>query len=138
MIHFEVIETKDFDILGPWNFSKNTVTIGSLESYASDLRINNESFKQEAAQLSVHKDNLIVKALEDNAPLFINKKKTIKNALLFKGDQLQIGNTLLVIKDYKYRSYEFGPELSNNLKKIVRSNHPIHAIIKRLEQYLRN
>ena len=138
MIHFEVIETKDFDIMGPWNFSKNTVVIGGIQSYWGDLKINNEDFKQEAAQLSVHKDNLIIKTLEDSIPIFINKKKTIANALLSKGDQLQIGHTLLAIKDYSYHSRDFGDELSENLRKIIRSNHPIHAIIKRLEKYLRS
>ena len=138
MILFEVKESRDFDLLGPWNFGKNTVTIGGLRSQLSNLKINNEDFKKEVAQITVHKNKLFVEIFDESTTIFINGKKTVGRALLKKGDQLQTGHTLLEIKDYSYSEQNFNEELSENLKKIIRGNHPTNAIIKTLERYIRN
>ena len=137
MIHFEIKETQDFDLVGEWKFHKNVITVGSLKSQLSDIKINNENFKKEAAQIEVKKNILLVEVIDENASVSINEKKTIGRAFLKKGDHLQIGYTVFEIKDFSYSEHAFSDELAENLKKIIRGNHPVNAIIKRLEQYLR-
>lgn len=138
MIHLEVKETKDFDLLGAWNFDKNTIVIGGLHSRLSDIKINNECFKRKAVQITVKNRMLFVEVLDHHVAVLINNKKTIGHALLKIGDSLQVGHTLFEIKNFSYSEYHSSNEFSENLKKIIRSNHPINDVLKKLEKYLRN
>ena len=137
MIYLEIKETKDFDLVGTWNFNKNTITIGGGQSQLSDIKINNEDFKKEAAKIKIHQNILLVEVLDESILILLNGKKTIGRAFFKKENQLQIGHTLFVIKDFHYSHYDFSTEIEENLKKIIRGNHPINNIIKKLEQYLR-
>ena len=137
MILFEVKETKDFDLLGPWSFHKNVVTIGGFQSQLSDIKINNEDFTQEVVRLRVEKELFFIEVIHHNTTVLLNGKKTMGKAPLSKESQLQVGHTLFEIKDFKYTEYNFGDKLSKNFKKIIRSNHPINKVIEKLEHYLR-
>ena len=138
MIHLEIKETKDFDLLGPWKFDKNALAIGGLDSSLSEIKINNENFQGIVAKITVHKSILFVEVLDNRAGVFINGKKAMGHALLKAGDHLQVGHTLFEIKNFSHSEYHSSHEFSENLKKIIRSNHPVNDVIKKLEEYLRS
>lgn len=137
MIELEIKKTKDFDILGIWSFNKNALTIGGIDSQLSDIKINNEDFKKEVIEISTSKKNLTMTTFDKNIKIYINGKKTIGGAFLKINDQIQLGHTLAIIKNFSYSKHSLGSALTENLQEILRGNHPAKNIIKKLEQYLR-
>ena len=138
MIDLHIIESKDFDLIGTWQVAKNTLILGGMHCQLSDIRINNESFKQAIASLTVQKNLLWIKVLSPEVPVLINGKKTMGRAPLKVGDRLAMGHTLFGIKDFSFTDYPFGQTLAENLKKIIRGNHPLGDVVQRLEKYLRD
>ena len=104
----------------------------------SDIKLNNESFKQAIASLTVQKKSALDQGFKPEVPVLINGKKTMGRAPLKVGDRLTMGHTLFGIKDFSFTDYPFGQTLAENLKKIIRGNHPLGDVVQRLEKYLRD
>ena len=138
MIEFEIEETKDFDILGVWTFKQNSIRIGGYGSQLSEIKINNEAFQKKVIEIIIKKDLALLKPLDSSIKVLLNKKKTVGEAPLKPGDHIQLGHTLMRVKKFHYTDYPLGDKISENMKKIIRSNDPINKIIERLEQYMRS
>ncbi|MCY4643073.1 MAG: FHA domain-containing protein [Bacteriovoracales bacterium] len=138
MIHLEVKETKDFDILGEWKFNKNALIIGGFRSGSSDIKINNELFGKEAVTITIVKEKLFIELLGSDVSVLVNGKKTIGRAMVKKGELFRVGHTLFELKDFSYSEHDFSDKFYENLKKIIRGNHPVNTVIKRLEQHLKD
>ena len=117
MIHLEVKETKDFDVLGKWEFHKNELLLGGIASLRGDIKINNEGFRGEAVKVVVSKKKLLVELLDQDVCLLVAGKRTIGTTLLEKGSLFQVGHTLFEVKDFSYSKHNFGPLFYENLKK---------------------
>ena len=140
MLELKIIESKNLDLIGNWSYKKNEVCIGPIKNKISDIRLIEQDLGFDVT-LVIHKEHLFFERVshgdEDKGTSLINGKKTIGRSFLKIGDILTIGETKIEIVNFE-NSPAFVPQkFQNNLKKIIRGNHPINKIIKIIDDDLR-
>ena len=138
MIELEIKKTKDFDIIGTWTFKQNSIRIGGYDSQVSEIKINNEAFNKDIIEINIKKSVAMLKLTNPNITVLLNGKKTVGNAPIKAQDHIEAGNTLMVVKKFHYTDYPLGEAISDNMRKIIKSNHPANQVIEKLEQYMRS
>ncbi len=136
MIILEVIESPDIDCLGKWDFQKNRITVGNGESKLSHLKILDPYLKVNHFDLHAKKNFLYLhnNYHQDELYIYINGKKTLQGEVLFPGDIISFGGTRIKVIKFDFIPVKMGQEMSNNLKKIFRGNHPAANVIELIEK----
>ncbi len=139
MITFEITRSIDFEIWGNWNYQKNSLLIGHTSCKISDIRIADPSVPIKFIKLSIIKNLLLLEVLEDNyqTPVMINSKRVGQKGICMPGDQVNIGNTEIKIIDFSLSKNELSVVYAENLKKMIKGNHPSLSILNTLEESLK-
>lgn len=139
MLILNIKSSPDFSCLGQWSYSKNEIKIGNAQSMSSDIRIDDDNIRKNHISIFVKKNFLFIhnNLHQDNESLLVNGKITTRGEILKKGDLIKIGDTEIEISDFECSEIYQMEELTENLKKIIRGNHPVEQIISILENELK-
>lgn len=136
MIYLEVIQSSDVDAIGKWEFNKNRITVGNGESKLSHLKVIDNELLVNHFDLLAKKNFLYLhnNYHHEKKYVYVNGKKTLQGEVLFVGDIISIGSTQIKVINYDYVPVKMGEEMTNNLKKMLRGNHPAATIIEKIEK----
>lgn len=135
MIHFEIIESPDLNVLTSFKFFRNEIYIGRR---AEDLSISDLSLKDLHILLEVPEDELLIHPQKDVTHYLINGKRSTSIRKLKVGDSVTFGTTTLKIIAYEHTYYPSKKEiLDTKLEELVKKASPRLAVIEAITKQMK-
>ncbi len=97
MVHIEIIQSPDVNVITQFKFHKNEVYLGSVHG---DLLIDDSEVKSSHLMIEIHDQEMLVHPQSGVEFYLINGKRATTIRKIKSGDVLTLGKTTLKILDY--------------------------------------
>jgi hypothetical protein len=135
MIHFEILESPDLNVLTSFKFFKNEIYIGRR---AEDLSVSDASLKDLHILLEVPEAELLIHPQKDVTHYLLNGKRSTSIRKLKVGDSVTFGACTLKIIAYEHTSFPSKKEiLDSKLEELVKKASPRLAVIEAITKQMK-
>lgn len=135
MIEFEIFESPDANIIGPYHLFKNEIYLGQS---LTDINIKDPLILNSHAFMEVLTDKLLFHPQKEIGHYLLNGKRTLTIRKLKIGDIIQIGNTKLKITGFSFTENPSRKEiLDQKLASFIENQDPRLEVIEMLGQMMK-
>jgi hypothetical protein len=135
MIHFEIIQSPDSNVIMSFQFHKNEVYIGSK---SSDLVIADTHLNPKHLLIEIPENHLLVHPQKDVEFYLLNGKRTTSIRRIKAGDMISIGNTVMKIIAYETTLRSSKKDILNKkLAKLIEQESLRLPIIEQLTKLMK-
>lgn len=135
MIHFEVIESPDQNVLSGFKYFQNQIYLGRS---TGDLWINDNSLLTSHVMLEVIGKELLIHPQRGVEFYLINGKRASNIRKLKVNDKITLGSTLIKVISFEETIRESKKEILNNkLKKLIDENSSRLNVVEKLTQLMK-
>jgi hypothetical protein len=135
MIKVEIIKTPDSEVLGVKEFFKDKINIGIDRG---DIKINDEHLIEYHLALEIFNGQLYPLLNGKLNYFHLNSKKVSGEFPLKLEDQIKIGETEMIIRDFRQESEEtYIDTYKEKLKKMIDNNDPFIEKMKEIRKYIK-
>lgn len=135
MIHIEITQSPDSNVIATFQFHKNEIYLGRE---GSDLSIDDMGLKDSHLLIEIPEDALLVHPQRDIAFYHLNGKRSTSIRKLKAGDTLGIGGTIIKIIGFE-RTLEVSKKdlLSQKLSHLMEINSPRIPVIEKITKMMK-
>jgi hypothetical protein len=135
MIHFEVIESPDQNVLSGFKYFQNQIYLGRS---TGDLWINDNSLLTSHVMLEVIGKELLIHPQRGVEFYLINGKRASNIRKLKVNDKITLGSTLIKVISFEETIRESKKEILNNkLNKLIDENSSRLNVVEKLTQLMK-
>jgi hypothetical protein len=135
MIHFEVIESPDQNVISAFRYFQNQIYLGRS---AGDLWITDNSLLPSHAMLEVIGKELLVHPQKGVEFFLINGKRSSNIRKLKANDKVSIGNTTIKILGFEETLRDTKKEILNSkLNKLIEENSSRLNVVEKLTKLMK-
>ena len=135
MIHFEIIESPDQNVLSTFKYFQNQIYLGRS---SGDLWVTDNSMLVSHAMLEVIGKELLVHPQKGVEFFLINGKRASNIRKLKANDKLSFGNTTIKILGFEETVRDSKKEILNNkLNKLIEENSGRLNVVEKLTKLMK-
>lgn len=135
MIHFEIIDGPDSNVLTDFKFHKNEIYLGRK---ADDLCILDSELKDSHLLIEIPEKDLLVHPQKDVDHYLLNGKRSTSIRRIKVGDVIRIGKTSIKILGFEREEILTKKDiLEQKLTRLVEQGSPRLGIIEKLTQLMK-
>jgi hypothetical protein len=132
MIQIEVLDSPDYDAIGIRTFQFNEIFIGGRKG---NVLIGDEKIIDYHFKIEVSESKLVGYLHPDLKTFHLNGKLAQGRVSLKITDKIQIGNSVILLKQAVYQEFKSYKELTNqNLDLLMQKKDPVLEILKKIEK----
>ncbi len=136
MIEITVLNSPDIFMLGTYFYHKNSVIIGKERG---DLLIDDDKIINNHLKIEVKNDSILIFKNSKVEFYHINEKYTDSAYPLSVGDKIKIGDTVIVLKNFKYiLPFDKTTLIAKNLNEVIAKDPVILKTIEVLEKKIKD
>ncbi|MFN8368992.1 MAG: FHA domain-containing protein [Bacteriovoracaceae bacterium] len=136
MIEITILKTPDTFMLGTYLYHKNSIIIGREKG---DLLIDDDKIINNHLKIEFRENTLFSFKNSKVSSYHLNNKYTDSAYPLNKGDQIQIGDTTILIKSFNFiLPFDKTTLIAKNLNEIIANNKEILKTIEVLEKKIKD
>lgn len=136
MIHFEVTQSADKNVLGPFKYFTNQVYLGRK---LGDLLIDDPGLLNSHLMIEVVEKDLLVHPQKDVSFYLLNGKRSSSIRKLKTGDTIGIGNSEIKMLGYEQTETKTKKMvLEEKLTRLVEENSPRLEVLEKISQLMKS
>lgn len=135
MVHIEITQSPDVNVITNFKFHKNEVYFGSVHG---DLLIDDQSLQASHLMIEIHDDEMLVHPQKGVEHYLINGKRATTIRKLRKGDTLGFGKTILKVLDFSLTPAQTKKiVLNEKLASLIDKNSPRLPVVEMLTRLMK-